>query len=544
MIFEALGAFVPLSCSMVTSRFAFECLHGASILVFAYLCAGELLPCTVPLDHLPAPMARAIMRLLADWDVQQVIILSLLSGLAMLMFTIASFGGWWPGAREPRRHIRQSLLLGALNLVPIMAAFVTMCWYFLSGNCPDRTSDQKACAYQGLSINTVGIVSGRLARIDLGICLLASARGDWSLMFGATGLGFSEAMPLHRLAGFWCAGQSALHSVAFLLYYLHTNGLQLMWLNCFPLPRPDSTLNALGLVNGLGILAFLGLLALISLAIPCVRQRYYHVFQWSHLPLASLFTICSALHDLPILIFAVPGLAGWCLEFFGTNVSNRSPQLLPAKARLLSGTSGPWIELTIVCTAGALQPSSPAPHWVWLRVVPLGRERHPFSVAAVSSTNTSTEINVIVTARAGDWSQSLVDLCQESNNNLLPGLHTSIGVPHHDRNSSFVVEVSGPYLCGGHGWSLGAEDGGHVPELLVVAGGTGITKWLSSMVSIHTRAAICVCGMCMCGCGCVRKNVHVCAFVCARAYITQMHACTLKSIQPIGNPRLHWQQPT
>jgi|AntAceMinimDraft_11_1070367.scaffolds.fasta_scaffold17713_3 hypothetical protein len=32
------------------------------------------------------------------------------------------------------------------------------------------------------------------------------------------------------------ARQSALHSAAYLLYYLHQGGLRLLWVQCFPVP--------------------------------------------------------------------------------------------------------------------------------------------------------------------------------------------------------------------------------------------------------------------------------------------------------------------
>ena len=176
------------------------------------------------------------------------------------------------------------------------------------------------CDYLGVVLNAVGLVSAKLARLDLGICLLLATRGGSSLMFGATGLGFPEAIPLHRAAGWWCSGQTALHSVAYMLFYLYEGGLRGLWLNCFPasLPNNDQTgeFNTLGLVNGLGLAGFIFSLAIVVSALPWVRRRYYNVFQRLHLAVAGLFVIFCALHDLPIMFFALPGLAGWYLERF------------------------------------------------------------------------------------------------------------------------------------------------------------------------------------------------------------------------------------
>ena len=78
-------------------------------------------------------------------------------------------------------------------------------------------------------------------------------------------------------------------------------------------------------------------------AIPSVRRPRYHIFQRLHLPVAMMFVLCCALHDLSILLFGIPGLADWYLGWRG----NLTRRRLPCKARLLSGTSGPWVELTV-----------------------------------------------------------------------------------------------------------------------------------------------------------------------------------------------------
>ena len=109
-----------------------------------------------------------------------------------------------------------------------------------SQNCPVVTG--QPCDYIGILLDVVGLISSRLARFDLGICLLLAVRGDSSWLLGASGgrLGYAEAVPLHRMAGWWCAGQSALHSVAYLLFYLQTGGLRSLWRDCFPVPLPDA----------------------------------------------------------------------------------------------------------------------------------------------------------------------------------------------------------------------------------------------------------------------------------------------------------------
>ena len=83
---------------------------------------------------------------------------------------------------------------------------------------------------------------------------------------------------------------------------------------------------------------------------------------------------------------------------FIRSVSRRwTRRRLPARVRVLPGTSGPWVELTIELTASsnggeltakgggggaawASVASAPRGQWVLVRAVPLGKERHPLSL--------------------------------------------------------------------------------------------------------------------------------------------------------------------
>ena len=141
-----------------------------------------------------------------------------------------------------------SLLL-ALNSVPLAASIITLRWSLLSDNCPVRPGE--SCDPFAIALDVIGLVSARLARLDLGISLLLTARGPSAWLYGATAgrLGYAEAIPLHRSAGWWCARQAALHSVAYLLFYLETGGLRSLWHDCLPTSNADGQLNRLGLVN-------------------------------------------------------------------------------------------------------------------------------------------------------------------------------------------------------------------------------------------------------------------------------------------------------
>lgn len=282
-------------------HFMRETVAGAIVVLFAYFCAGELLP---------VPAIRANQWLLQYWDLQQVVLLGVLSCLLVALLSTAGCDSC--GSSFVVGGANATSLFALLNGVPLVAAVVTSYWHSESDNCPLVPSE--ACDYLSTVLDTIGLSSARLARLDLAMCLLLAARGDAAWAVGA-GLGYAEAIPLHRLAGWWCAAQSALHSIVYLLFYLYAGGgLHAVWLFCFPAPLADGQLNRLGLVNFLGVLAFLVLLGLALTAAPRFRRRYYHVFQRLHLPVAAAFVLCCALHDLPILLFALPGLASWCVS--------------------------------------------------------------------------------------------------------------------------------------------------------------------------------------------------------------------------------------
>ena len=90
-----------------------------------------------------------------------------------------------------------------------------------------------------------------------------------------------------------------------------------------------------------------------------------------------------------------------------------------------------------------LETPAPAPRgrWVSLRVAPLGHEWHPLSVTS-SASGSGAELSAVVSARAGDWTRALADLCAPP------------AAAHRCE-----VEVAGPYPFGGGAWSLSAEGG-------------------------------------------------------------------------------------
>ena len=260
------------------SRCTKRSLQAATMLIFAYLCVGELLPLGVS--------RRENYGFCIDWQRQQVILLSFLSCLPVLLGRVGRRIGYFSG--ESYSNTSLLSLFTAMNTVPVTAAVVATHWFPMSSSCSPPPENN--CQYSSILFDTdwsrdcpASPIKPRFMSsfcYTRGICL--AIRNDWGL------LGFTEAIPIHRVAGWWCAGQSVLHAVAYVLFYIQEAGWRTLWRNCFPVPSLGK-LNRLGLVNMFGLLACFSCLGLVLSAIPSVRRARYHIFQRLHLPVAMMF---------------------------------------------------------------------------------------------------------------------------------------------------------------------------------------------------------------------------------------------------------------
>ena len=139
-------------------------LRWTTAAVFAYLCAGELLP--LPFQLLDV----------RDWQTQQVVMLTILTSLAVLIGRVGRCTGY-------SSSFHCDCIVGALHLltlfntVPIVIAAIAATPLALSPDgCP-----RKECGCLSAILDSIGIVTARLARLDLGICLLHVSRENMHL---------------------------------------------------------------------------------------------------------------------------------------------------------------------------------------------------------------------------------------------------------------------------------------------------------------------------------------------------------------------------
>jgi NAD(P)H-flavin reductase len=255
-------------------------------------------------------------------------------------------------------------------------------------------------------------------------------------------------------------------------------------------------LNSLGLVNFFGLVAFLPLAVLLAVfALNWVRRSDYSVFQRMHLPLGLLFVLFCALHDLPILLFAAPGLADW---FFGWRFEGTAARTMPARVRVLKGTSGPWVEVTLDCAgdmaveaavaaskgdSSSSKNGSNAIREQWVSISfpeHLGKESHPFSIASLSS----TELSVLVSAGAGDWTSRLATLSSKVEQATVSGPFP--GGEGIDTSFGRLIENEEEKEDEEAGKDRQPESN---TRLLLIVGGTGICGWLPALQAMKEDRA-------------------------------------------------------
>ena len=427
-------------------------LQIAASVVIVCLVVGELTPPSVLLAIVGEGLFDSL-----DWSTMQVVFLALLVVLVVLLGFVGGMKADWATPRRVNwcggsNFSTADILLTLLNLLPMAVWVIASYW-----------ADSGVIAI----IDSIGIVTARLARLDLSITILLSSRGHstWlnqaTAVNGAGWLDLPETMSLHRTSGSWCIIQSIAHSMCYLIFYYLEGGFESIWFSCFPVadPRPEGSgaINRLGLVNFLGIVALAPVLVpfLVMPALPWFRSRKYHIFQRLHLPGAIVFVVASALHDLPILTFAIPGIADWLMGRYEVWHEGQRYRLLTARARLLTGTSGPWVEVSIHCRKRHGRHLAPRGEWALLRVPVLSGEWHPFSVATDETNNV---ITALISANGGDWTREFADLANV------------------DGGCNLGVDLYGPFAVGGGDWSLIDE-----PALLLVVGGTGIFGYLLAL---------------------------------------------------------------
>ena len=367
----------------------------------------------------------------------------------------------------------------------------------------------------------LGYISGKACKLMMGLCLLPIARQ--SLWLNAAATGFPEAIPFHRVTGWWCVAQVVIHSVCYPIsealdamsdykYHLaHRNqtwknqtwhnqtrgpecpgefaGTQwdaawaALWVYFWPWATRLNVRTGVPEVNTvaafilLGLVGTLGAVVLAAFSIPRLRRARYDLFYMVHLPAAALFIVMGAVHDWAMMVFIVPGLFSYFLD--RTDLPNNRTassrfHRVTARARVLTDE---WLRLDMVgggqLGGGALTSNAAyGTQFMYLRVSAIGGEAHAFSLAARCPS--------IVIKASGDWTRRLHSLVKEQAADALSAAAT---VPIGDAlpmaqlsqiTTDLACEIDGVYGNAAPPWRA-------YSHVLFIGGGVGVAPWLPAM---------------------------------------------------------------
>lgn len=336
--------------------------------------------------------------------------------------------------------------LHALNLLWLILAAVPLSWRPLQSRCADVGF--------GFALDYMGIATGRLCGINM--CLLLLTVGRSSAWLEKFGTGYTEAISIHRVAGWWCVGQVCLHTAAFVSNYYLEGGWEYLGLKLLPVANGTRP-NYRGMLNFHGAIGVVGSLVLAAFSLKHLRRRMYATFYNVHVLSAILFILFGSLHDLNILLFTLPACS-----YFIDRMCSWSSRGRPHRAQLASLTPE-VVRMSFNFGISHQRPLAPGSRWVYIKVPEMSHEWHPFSITGPA------DVAVLHVKVAGDWSRLLCSMAQSRH--------------------AVEVAVDGPYgvamtRCPGAAYSTNSvctflsRGRATLPSsLLLVAGGVGIVPF-------------------------------------------------------------------
>lgn len=305
----------------------------------------------------------------------------------------------------------------------------------------------------------LGIVTGRAAAVYLGMLLLVIARR--SILSDRHGLEYTKTIAFHRTAGWWIVALSLIHSFVFSWEYFQAGGWYELLKACVPISltcddqdADEHCWNTLGLVNGFGVVASLIVIILGVFSQEYVRRRFYNLFYFTHVTAAAIFMLFCGLHDFPMVLIMLPGLALYFKDrVLAFECRINAPE---TTAEIVCRNDASSVVLLSWCAASNIR-LLPGARWVYLREPSISSVQwHPYSVIQHKS-----RAYVLVKA-AGDWSESLCSL-------------VTSGQP-------VQLRIDGPY-----GMPFTDEKKSLQPRALILfAGGVGISPFIDLLCGLHT----------------------------------------------------------
>ncbi|KAG8789513.1 hypothetical protein FRC12_013472 [Ceratobasidium sp. 428] len=212
-----------------------------------------------------------------------------------------------------------------------------------------------------------------------------------------------------------------------------------------------------------GWFAFGGLVFLAVVSMPAIRKSSYALFWHAHWIGFFMFTIASCYHVPACVPYGIAGLAIYTLDQF--------VRLIKSHVTVATITPVPALKCTQLSVPHLSRGWRAGQH-VRVRVLNSGvgalgwAETHPFTIASVSAPNGQGDGLTLLCKRAGDWTESLYQMSQQSSQSSPDSSGTGARVH---------VIIEGPY--GGPGSAIPAS----FSSAMVVCGGSGITFGTSTV---------------------------------------------------------------
>ncbi|KAJ6814235.1 ferric reduction oxidase 8, mitochondrial [Iris pallida] len=347
--------------------------------------------------------------------------------------------------------------IGTLSSCELLAAalfLVFLAWTYYSNLASDlkRTTPSKILKLnrRQLKVMAAGVRFGSLSEACLALLLLPVLRGMSLFNKYMFGVQFEASVRYHVWIGNGIMLFTLLHSATIMSVWGEKSSL---WVE---ITRWQST----GRVYLAGAIALLTLCVIWLSSLPPVRRTKFHLFYLTHhLYLVFLFFFlmhAGAGHFYSVfagvLLFALDKILRIAQSSRSTSVL--SVRVLACKAIELTLPKHPSMQYAPTSTIFVKIPSISRLQW------------HPFSITS-SSNMDDDRLSVMIKCQ-GPWTSSLYEKIQ------------SIQVPGSESTKSLIAAMEGPY-------GPATFDYQRYGSLLLVAGGSGITPFLSILQDVASR---------------------------------------------------------
>ncbi|KAF9578452.1 hypothetical protein BGW38_005729, partial [Lunasporangiospora selenospora] len=255
------------------------------------------------------------------------------------------------------------------------------------------------------AINVFGAYSAGYAA--MGCCALLLMVILRRSMFMALGFTYADLLPMHRGLGQVFFYWSTVHTIGYVLFYIHTNEF---WNNF----NFDGSTR--GPQNMIAIVAYIALYLLKYTARPDIRRAYYLIFIWGHRIFTVICFVGTLMH-FPYYMLWYYVLPSICLFFTDRFVPKMIQSLSLAREVQCTFNKDADVLKLVIHSRSRLEPLKPyyPGDYVNIQIPQIGTIYHPFTIASCWTEDPYTMTIYLRTFQENkySWTGALADLCLE-----------------------------------------------------------------------------------------------------------------------------------